>query len=169
MRIVPFDPKHDDVAAITALLHAAYRGYASLGLRYTAATQDDARTLERLSAGYALLARADDGVLLGTVTYYSVASPEEAASIPWYRRGDVGNFGQFAVAIGVQRGGVGAALLDAVARRARDEGKSELACETNAANEPLLAYYRRRNFREVGQFSWPNDDATCIVLSKKLR
>ena len=48
-------------------------------------------------------------------------------------------------------------------------GKSELACETNAANAPLVAYYLRRGFREVGRFAWPDDDAPCVVLSKPLR
>jgi GNAT superfamily N-acetyltransferase len=168
MRTEPFDAARDDVSAITALLHAAYGGYAAHGFRYTAATQDDARTAARLTAGVAFVARNDDGALVGTVTYYGAPSPSEAASIAWYRRLDVGNFGQFAVAPELQRGGVGTALLDAVERRAREDGKSQLACETNAANAPLVAYYVRRGFREVARFVWPGDDATC-VLSKKLR
>jgi GNAT superfamily N-acetyltransferase len=168
MRIEAFDPGRDDVAEITALLHAAYGGYAARGFRYTAATQDDARTLERLTSGVALLARGDDGALLGTVTYYPVPSPRDAECIAWYRRADVGSFGQFAVVPGSQRAGVGIALLAAIEQRARAEGKTELACETNAANEPLVAYYERRGFRAVGSFSWPDDDATCVVLSKRL-
>ena len=169
MRVKPFEARRDEVAAITALLHAAYGDYAARGFRYTAATQDDARTLERLTTGDAFVARDDDGKIAGTVTYYGVPLPADADSIAWYRRADVGSFGQFAVAPGLQGRGVGVALLDAVERRARDDGKSELACETNAANAPLVAYYFRRGFREVGRFTWPGDDATCVVLSKTLR
>ncbi len=169
MRIRPFDANRDDVSAITALLHAAYRGYAALGFRYSAATQDDARTSARLSAGDAFVARDDAGAIAGTVTYYGVPLPSDAASIAWYGRAGVGNFGQFAVAPELQRSGVGAALLDAVECHARDDGKSELACETNAANAPLVAYYLRRGFREIDRFSWPGDDAICVVLSKNLR
>ncbi len=169
MRIEPFDANRHAVAAVTALLHAAYGAYAARGFRYTAATQDDARTSARLSAGDAFVARDDDGAIVGTVTYYGTPSPSEAESVAWYRRADVGSFGQFAVAPELQGGGVGVALLDAVERRARIAGKSELACETNAGNEPLVAYYLRRGFREVGRFAWPGDDATCVVLSKRLR
>jgi len=123
----------------------------------------------RLTSGHALLARAGDGALLGTVTYYSVPFARDAESVAWYRRADVGSFGQFAVAPDSQGSGVGAALLDAIEERARRDGKAELACETNAANEPLVAYYLRRGFRDVGSFSWPDDEATCVVLSKALR
>ena len=169
MRIEPFDPARDDVAAITSLLHAAYGRHTALGYEYRAATQDEPRTLERLNSGYALIARDDDGALLGTVTYYAAPSARDAQFVEWYRGADVGNFGQFAVAPASQGSGIGVALLDAIQQRARDDRKNELACETLLANEPLVAYYRRRGFRAVATFEWDDVRGECVVLSKALR
>ncbi|MDB5072851.1 MAG: Histone acetyltransferase [Candidatus Eremiobacteraeota bacterium] len=168
MRIEPFDPRRDDVGAVTALLHAAYGRYAALGYEYRAATQDETRTLERLTTGLGLIARGDDGSLLGTVTYYALPPARDAQFVAWYRRADVGSFGQFAVVPASQGTGIGVALLDAIGQRARDDGKNELACETLLANQPLVAYYHRRGFRSVATFEWDDVRGECVVLSKAL-
>ncbi len=167
VRIERFDPNRHDVATITALLNAAYAPYVAQGMKYVAATQDDAVTREWLARGIGFVA-LDGQTLVGTVAYCSAPSASEAAAIEWYRRAHVGTFGQFAVAPGKQKGGIGIALLDAVERLARDEAKIELACETAAKNAPLVAYYHRRGFRGVGLFKWPGDEHACVVLSKIL-
>jgi GNAT superfamily N-acetyltransferase len=167
VRIERFDSNRHDVAAITALLNAAYAPYVAQGMKYVAATQDDAVTRERLARGVGFVA-FDGETLVGTVAYSSAPSASEAAAIEWYRRTGVGTFGQFAVAPGKQKGGVGIALLNALERLAHDETKTELACETAAKNAPLVAYYHRRGFRGVGLFKWPGDEHACVVLSKTL-
>jgi GNAT superfamily N-acetyltransferase len=167
VRIERFDLNRHDVAAITALLNAAYAPYVAQGMKYVAATQDDAVTRERLARGIGFVA-FDGETLVGTVAYYNAPSAPEAAAIEWYRRPGVGTFGQFAVAPGKQKGGVGIALLDAIEQLACDEAKTELACETAAKNAPLVAYYHRRGFRGVGLFKWPGDEHACVVLSKTL-
>lgn len=167
VRIERFDPGRHDVGTITALLNAAYAPYVAQGMKYVAATQDDAQTRERLARGVGFVA-FDGDTLVGTVAYYTTPSPAEAATIEWFRRRDAGTFGQFAVAPGKQKGGIGVALLDAVERLARDEAKTELACETAAKNAPLVSYYHRRGFRGVGLFKWPGDERACVVLSKTL-
>jgi GNAT superfamily N-acetyltransferase len=98
VRIERFDPKCHDVATITALLNAAYAPYVAQGMKYVAATQDDAVTRERLARGVGFIA-VDGQTLVGGA--------------------GVGTFGQFAVAPGKQKGGVGIALLDALERLAR--------------------------------------------------
>lgn len=168
IRVEPFDVRRHDVRAITALLHRAYGAYAALGLRYTAATQDDALTLARLSRGSALIAVDAGGVIVGTVSYYNGPSEAEAASIPWYRGAEIGNFGQFAVEPTIQKGGLGARLIGEVDALARADGKGELACETALPNAPLVAYYHRRGFRDVATFRWPGDAFDCVVLSKRV-
>jgi GNAT superfamily N-acetyltransferase len=167
VRIERFDPDRHDVAAITALLNAAYGPYVAQGMRYTAATQDDAVTAKRLARGTGFVA-FDGDALVGTVAYYTAPAEMEAAAIAWFRTPGVGTFGQFAVAPEQQKGGFGIALLDAVERHAREDGKTELACETAAKNAPLVAYYHRRGFRSVALFTFPGDDSSCVVLSKTL-
>jgi len=167
VRIERFDPNRHDVAAITALLNAAYAPYVAQGMKYVAATQDDAVTREWLARGIGFVA-LDADTVVGTVAYCSAPSASEAAAIEWYCRPGVATFGQFAVAPGKQKGGVGVALLDAIERLARDDAKAELACETAAKNAPLVAYYHRRGFRGVGLFKWPGDEHACVVLSKTL-
>jgi GNAT superfamily N-acetyltransferase len=155
----------DSISGITALLHAAYAPLAAVGMRYVASHQDDTITRDRLTRGFPFVAMGDDGSLAGTITLYAQNTGSACA---WYRRHGVFHFGQFAVRPGMQRGGIGSALLESVEREARWRGAEQLACDTAESAEHLIRWYNRLGFRLVEHVSWPDTNYRSVVLSKSL-
>ena len=154
----------DSVSQLTVLLHAAYAALASQGFRYMASHQDDAKTRERLAAGFPVVAELD-GSIVATVTLYGTL----AASInPWYTRKGVFRFGQFAVRPDLQKRGIGLRLLQFIERRARERGAEELALDTAEGASHLRVWYEKLGFRQVGWISWPDTNYRSVVLSKRL-
>lgn len=162
--IRPWSTK-DSVSEITTLLHAAYAPLAAAGMRYVASHQDDHTTRDRLTRGFPFVAVADDGNITGTITCYATSAESPCA---WYRRNGVFRFGQFAVRPGLQRGGIGSALLEMVEREARSRGAVELACDTAESAELLIRWYGGLGFRFVEHVSWPDTNYRSVVLSKSL-
>lgn len=166
MRIAEFDRDRDSVEELTSLLHRAYRALAEMGFNYVAATQAVMTTAKRIEwAKSCWIARNGDS-LAGTVCYYD--GTRSANEPDWYRRENVAHFAQFAVEPEMQSRGIGSALLDVVERRARADGKAELACDTAAGATHLIEFYRRRGFREVGSHRWPHATYESRILSKAL-
>ncbi len=159
-----FSDDDDDVAAITAMLHAAYRPLAEQGWNYVAASQDDAVTRRRLARGYALIGE-DDATIVATGTLYFSASTN---SPPLYTRPDVAYFGQFAVAPAWQRRGLGTRLLGELEREAVRRGRAFLACDTAAPALHLVRWYEARGFRRVETTRWPHAVYDSAVLLKAL-
>lgn len=153
-----------DVAALTDLLHRAYRPLAEQGMRYVASYQTEDVTQRRLGRGLGHVALLGES-LAGTVTLYPTTVFSECA---WYQRPDVWYFGQFAVDPACHGRGVGGALMDFVEQAARDGGASELALDTSERAADLLATYARRGYRHVEKVQWPVTNYRSLVLSKTL-
>ncbi len=120
-----------------------------------------------------LSARSGSDRLVGTIMFQEPSwgggggAPESGPR--WFRRPDVCNFSQFAVEPALQSAGIGRLLLDAVERRARELGMAELALSTAEPDTDLVAYYRRRGFREVERFDWGVTNYTSLIMSKAVR
>jgi uncharacterized protein len=69
-----------------------------------------------------------------------------------------------------RRRGVAASLYDAVERRARATGRSEVTCEVNLrpANEGSMAFHRERGFAEVGRQDTTGGTITVALLAKAI-
>lgn len=154
----------DSMADLTALLHRAYRSLADAGLRFLASHQDVATTRERCSDGECWVA-VQGSAVIGTMTWRPGGTPTRC---PWYGRRDVAIFGQFAVTPELQGQGIGTRLLDLAERRAREQGFTELACDTSEKADGLLAYYGRRGYRIVDSVQWEETNYRSVVLSKPL-
>jgi predicted N-acetyltransferase YhbS len=154
----------DSLEDLTDLLHRAYKVLADMGFRFTATYQDAATTRERCEHGETFVAERDRAVV-GTVTFYPVGKNR---GCPWYERPGVSSFGQFAVEPALQKTGIGAALMDAVERRAAETGADEIALDTAEGAHHLIAYYERRGYRHVGHADWHSTNYRSVILSKKL-
>jgi len=154
----------DSMADLTALLHRAYRSLAAAGLRFLASHQDESTTMDRCSEGECWVA-VQGRDLIGTMTWRPGGTQTRC---PWYGRRDVAIFGQFAVAPELQGQGIGSQLLDLVERRAREQGFTQIACDTSEKADALLAYYGRRGYRVVDSVQWEETNYRSVVLSKPL-
>lgn len=176
----PSSPKLDfraaveaDAPAIVALVESAYRGASSrAGWTTEADLLDGQRTdLDQVRAAIAgadgrIVLAEHDGGLVGC------AHLERAGAVAW--------FGMYAVRPPLQGQGTGAALLAECERVARDEwGCRELRMSVIWTRAELIAYYRRRGYRDTGErrpfpygdarFGLPRrDDLHFVVYAKDL-
>ena len=167
--IRPWAPT-DSLAALTALLHAAYAPLAAAGLNFSAASQTDAMTAERLAGGHGLVAvRGDE--LLGTVTVnraFDANLKPWARATPWFYRADVAHLHQFAVAPGAQGAGIGGALLQAAEAWAQAGGQRAIALDTALPALHLQQRYQRAGYAEVAQVQWGGKTYRSAVMLKTL-
>ena len=152
------------MAELTELIHRAYAPLAAAGMRYLGSYQDEATTRERCGLGESWVVERDGRVIAG-VTWRHCPKPDEP---PHYHRPDVAVFGQFVVEPEFQGRGIGGELLAKVESRAREAGFRELACDTAAPNEPLVAFYRRRGYRIVDRVRWKDANYESVILTKTL-
>ena len=153
-----------DIAALTDLLHRAYRPLAEQGMRYVASYQTEEVTRRRLGRGWGYAALREK-TLVGTVTLYPTTVFSECA---WYQRPEVWYFGQYAVDPLSQGQGIGGALMHFVEEVAREGGAAELALDTSEQAARLIAFYTRRGYRQVETIQWPVTNYRSVVLSKTL-
>jgi ribosomal protein S18 acetylase RimI-like enzyme len=78
----------------------------------------------------------------------------------------VANFSMFAVEPSLQGRGVGQLLLDHVEARARALGVAELALSTAEPDQKLVAFYRKRGYRDIERFDWGVTNYTSLIMSK---
>lgn len=163
----------DDVPAVLALVHSAYRGEASrAGWTTEADLLDGQRTdVRELNA----LVRADDARIV-----MAFDADVLVGSVLVQRAGDVVNVGMVAVSPKLQARGVGRALLDEVeALVLRERFGSRLQMTVIAQRETLIAWYERRGYRRTGEtrafpygdqrFGLPRTpDLSFVVLEKNL-
>lgn len=154
----------DDITALTALLHKAYRPLLDAGMNYHAGTQDDATTLRRISGGRHCWV-IDGAVLLATVT---LSPPPLPRGCEWYERDDVASIGQFAVHPDWQGRGLGQALMEHAERAAARLGAAEVAVDTSERATHLIRWYERLGYRRVGYADWDVTNYRSVVLSKTL-
>ena len=182
----------DSLTELTELLHRAYAKQVRLGLHALASHQTPEITRKRVGKGECFVAvmagatfpegggadvpSARAGApgpaerIVGTIMFQEPSWGGAPESGPrWFRRHDVCNFSQFAVEPGLQGKGVGAMLLDVVEKRAKELGMAELALSTAEPDTDLVAYYRRRGFREVERFDWGVTNYTSLIMSKAVR
>lgn len=152
-----------EITELTALLHRAYRQLADLGFRYVASFQDETVTRSRAAKGTCLVATLEER-LLGTITLYGAT---QTHGCPWYDRGDVGHFGQFAVDPELQGCGLGGGLLRVVEGIAVETGLRELALNTAEGADHLIRWYEHRGYRFIQRVDW-GVNYTSVILSKSL-
>lgn len=164
----------DDVTALLALVHSAYRGEASRAGWTTEADlldgqRTDVRELNTLvrAEDARIVMAFDEDVLVGSVLVQSVGD-------------SVVNVGMIAVSPKLQARGVGRALLDEVeAVVARERFGTRLQMTVIVQREALIAWYERRGYRRTGESrAWPygdqrfglprTPDLSFIVMEKTL-
>ncbi|MGQ0627861.1 MAG: GNAT family N-acetyltransferase [Phycisphaerales bacterium] len=162
----------DSLTELTGLLHRAYAKQTAMGLHALASHQSPEVTRKRVSRGECFVAERD-GRLVGTIMFQEPAwgggggAPESGPR--WFRRPDVCNFSQFAVEPTLQGAGIGQRLLEAIEGRARELKMAELALSTAEPDAELVAFYRRRGYRDIERFDWGVTNYTSLIMSKTLR
>jgi GNAT superfamily N-acetyltransferase len=154
----------DSFAELTDLIHRSYAPLAAAGLRFLGSHQDEATTRERCGRGECWVVEKA-GRIIGTITWRHDPSKIDPT---YYQQAGVAVFGQFAVDPNVQRSGIGSRLLSHAETRARESGFVEMACDTAAGAEGLVAFYLRRGYRVVGSHRWEATNYESMLLSKAL-
>lgn len=154
----------DDMAEITAMLHAAYARLAAMGLNYTAVDQSVDKTRSRFAEGSGLIAELD-GQVVGTAT---VCPPGHEDADPWLSREDVAHLCQFAVDPACQGQGIGLALCQACESIAAEWGCQWLVLDTAEPAGHLVALYEKWGFAVVSRFQWPGKSYPSLVMAKQL-
>lgn len=156
----------DSLEALTDLLHRAYAPLAAMGFRYLATHQDVATTRQRTAKGECYL-MFEGARIVGTILL--VPPSARAAYCAWYDREDVAVLSQFAVEPQFQRNGLGGQLLAMAEGRARVLGAGEVALDTAEGATHLIAFYRARGYRQVGDAQWDHTNYRSVILSKRLK
>ena len=154
----------DDMSALTALLHLAYKPLLDSGLQYLTGRQDDDTTARRIGGGR-LCWVIDEPQLLATVT---LSPPHLVQGCPWYDRGDVASVGQLAVHPDWQSAGLGRALMAHAEEAAAAVGAAELAIDTSEQAQHLIRWYGKLGYRLVGHADWDVTNYRSVVMSKTL-
>ena len=142
MRIVPIEPAlHSALGDLTV---AAYRGLPGRPTSDSYAAMLCDVSL-RARQAEVVVAVADDGTLLGGVTYVGDADSEWAE----FDAADEACFRMLAVADRARGQGVGSALVEACIERARRDGKARLSLLTTDCMRPAHRLYERLGFRRV--------------------
>ncbi len=169
----------DSIEQLTDLLHRAYAKQVAMGLHALASHQSPEITRRRVSRGECFVASTPDTAsptardrILGTIMFqepsWGSGGGAPSSGPRWFQRPDVCNFSQFAVDPALQGKGLGILLLDLVERRARELNLREIALSTAERDEQLVAFYRRRGYRDIEPFDWGVTNYTSLIMSKSL-
>jgi len=153
----------DDLEALTALLHRAYRVLGDAGLNYTAVDQDVETTRSRMRGADSHVAVVDRRVV-GTVLLHGDDPHRPACA----REPDMAYVSQFAVEPALQSRGIGSALLDHVERAARQRGFRSLALDTAEPAAHLVRFYSRRGYAVIGHVRFPGKTYRSVVMARSL-
>ena len=127
----------DSLAELTALLHRAYAPLAAAGMNFTAASQSQAMTQQRLLGAHTWVA-VQGGQIVGSITAAGPFDPNLQAwahALPWFYRQDLAHFHQYAVDPALQGQGLGAALLRSAEAWACGQGHRAMLLDTAMADE----------------------------------
>ena len=129
----------DSLAELTALLHRAYAPLAAAGMNFTAASQSQAMTQQRLLGAHTWVA-VQGGQIVGSITAAGPFDPNLQAwahARPWFYRQDLAHFHQYAVdpALQGQGQGLGAELLRSAEAWACGQGHRAMLLDTAMADE----------------------------------
>lgn len=148
----------DHIPEITALLHRAYQRLAERGLNYTAATQTQQITAERMAGGHTYVAQSA-GQVVGVITVHK----DQDHLI--YRQPGTHVIGPFAVEPKFQGQGIGDALLRFVEK---ERLSSTYALDTAVPATQLVHFYQMRGYRRVGKIRWRTKSYESVVLAKAI-
>lgn len=156
----------DSIAELTEMLNRAYKFLADMGLNYTAATQDQSITLDRVKKAYKCYVGIYNNRIISTI---ALRQPKPSSGCNWYNQKFVAKFGQFAVLPEFQKYGVGSKMMDIVEEQARDiQNVRELALDTAESAYHLINYYKKRGYRYKETVSWRGKSYNSVILSKLL-
>lgn len=156
----------DSFEDLTSLLHRSYGVLKNQGMNYVAATQSVEVTQKRIRKSFETYVALHKGELIGTISLYKNKSNDNHT---WYDNDFVMKVGQFAVDPRFQSIGLGSQMLATVEAKARSiNGVNELALDTSENASKLLAYYRKRGYRDIQLVDWSMVNYKSIILSKKL-
>jgi GNAT superfamily N-acetyltransferase len=153
----------DDLAALTALLHAAYAPHAAKGLRYWASHQSVEDTAARLAQGHGLVGTVE-GQIIATLT---LRRPNPKSRVELFRDPDTWSFSQFAVHPDHKGKGYGKQLHDFAVAFAVARGCRRMALDTAQPAQALITMYASWGYTEVGSCDWrPRTNYLSIVMQK---
>lgn len=160
---------HDDLEALTSLLHRAYAPLAAAGMRFVASHQTVEVTRRRVSQGECHVAE-HEGALVGTVTLGPPGRRVAARGGPaLYFEPGVATVSQLAVEPSLQQRGLGWRLLSLAEERARALGAHWLALDTSEHAAGLIAWYRARGYEPAGTCDWrPHTNYRSVLLRRRL-
>lgn len=172
VRVRPLEPD-DSLAHLTSLLHRAYKQHADRGIKALAAFQPEELTRKRIAGGECYVATYL-GKVVGTILFKDAAATAAggvagATQVPWFERGDVATFSQFAVEPDLQGRGIGIVLMDTAERRAKETGAAEIALSTPEPADWLVQMYQRHGYRVVDRVQWKETNYLSAIMSKELR
>jgi len=160
----------DDVGAIVALVHSAYRGDSSRAGWTTEADLLDGRRTDADEVLAAITAEGSEVVL----------AEREGALVGCChleQRGDRCYFGMFAVAPARQGGGVGKLVMAHAEELARQRGCTTMEMTVIRQRGELIAFYQRRGYTDTGilspfpygdeRFGIPRRDDLAFTLLEK--
>jgi GNAT superfamily N-acetyltransferase len=172
VRVRPLEAE-DSLAHLTYLLHRAYKQHADRGIKALAAFQPEEVTRKRIAGGECFVA-LHMGKIVGTILFKDAARTAldgigGSTSIPWFQRGDVASFSQFAVEPEHQGHGIGGVLMRAVEERALATGAQEVGLSTPEPASWLVEMYLRHGYRVVDHVQWKETNYVSAIMSKALR
>lgn len=149
-----------EMAAVGDLRAAAYAAGGFLSQEYA----PELRALGRQDDGIVLVASDDGGGLTGTIM---LVLPRHAGEI--IEGPDEAEIRALAVAPGIQRGGVGAALVSAALERAVAAGARRVLLSTLPQMHAAHRLYERAGFRRLPGRDWqPRPEITLLAYSLDL-
>lgn len=137
--------------AITELLHLAYAEHAKNGLKYSACSQSEEHTRERVGDGLCVVAILE-GKLVGTATVHL--------------RRKVVHLCQFAVHPKYRSYGIGKKLEEYLFNLAIENGKEALVCDTSEKADRIVHWYLKNGWQKVGMVSHPTTNFYSICFRK---
>ena len=132
----------DSLVELTTLLHRAFARLKRMGLACRSADQPVAVTRQRIGQGECFVAVCG-GRIVGTLTLYR---HERTSESEVYRSRRVASLHQFAVEPEFQGRGIGRRLLEYAESWSARHGYRELALDTPAPAEHLIAFYQHHGF-----------------------
>jgi GNAT superfamily N-acetyltransferase len=155
----------DDLARLTALIHAAYTPHAASGLKYWATHQSESDTAQRIAGGTCWLAVQGTDYVATAV----VSPPQPDSPVALYTQPGVWILSQFCVNPAYKGQGAGRALHQHLVAWLSTQGATTLALDTAAPATALIQRYQSWGYQIVGDCDWrPFTNYPSVVMALEL-